>query len=60
MITGVWIAPDRSMMAVQFDEDAVAVVDARFEQLLDIDEADLNCVGVPSDWEPLYEPEEGT
>lgn len=53
MITGVWIAPDRSMMAVQFDEDSVAVVDARFEQLADLDM-------VPASWEPLYEPEEGT
>lgn len=59
MITGVWISPDRLRMAVQFEEDSIAIVDAQFEQLLDIEEA---CVSgqVPVGWEPLYEPEEGT
>lgn len=53
MITGVWISPDRRRMAVQFEGDALAEVDARFEQLADLDM-------VPASWEALYEPEEGT
>jgi len=59
MITGVWISPDRSQMAVQFDEDSFAAVDARFEQLLDLDEI-LPDGQIPRQWEPLFDPEQGT
>lgn len=52
MITGVWISPDRRRMAVQFEGDVLTEVDARFEQLGDLDM-------VPIGWEPLYDPEEG-
>lgn len=56
-ITGVWISPDQTMIAIQYDEDAIDVVSTEYAQLMDLEEAGLEAVGVPSDWLPLSPPE---
>ena len=60
MITGVWVSPDQTMIAIQYDEDAIDVVSTEYAQLMDLEEAGLEAVGVPSDWLPLTPPPETT
>lgn len=55
-ITGVWVSPDRSKLAIQYDEGVIDVVDSGYAQLMDWEEA-MASDGVPSDWLPLSPPE---
>lgn len=56
MITAVWMSPDRMQLFVQFGEDSIAVLDARYEQLLDLGDRGAPD-RVPVDAEALFEPE---
>lgn len=54
MITGVWMSADRTQLFVQFEDNSIAVVDARYEQLLDLHETRGKG---PADADVLFEPE---